>query len=88
MRRILATIGLAGALALGMSGCSAQTVQLWWNLNGGSANPLSTDVAQVIADNINQQCHPSYWPCLGYSSDYDCARTDRATGLRTPGLCS
>lgn len=73
MRRLLVKLVVVVMLAIGTTGCSAQTVQLWWNLNGGASRPLSSAQAQAIADQINQQCHPSYWPCLGYSSDYDCA---------------
>lgn len=73
MRRMLAAVLLIIGLALGGSGCSAANVQLWWNLNGGATRPLSTAQAQAIADRINAQCHPSYWGCLPYVSDVDCA---------------
>lgn len=77
MRRMMATMLLAVTLAIGASGCSAQTVQIWWNANGGASHPLSTDVAQAIADRINETCHPSYWPCLPYAGDLDCADVGR-----------
>lgn len=73
MRRVIVRLVLVVGLLLAAAGCTGPQVQLWWNLNGGAANPLPADVAQAIADNINAQCHPGYWPCLRYSSDYDCA---------------
>ena len=73
MRRVIVRLVLVVGLLLAAAGCTGPQVQLWWNLNGGASNPLPADVAQVFADNINAQCHPGYWPCLRYSSDYDCA---------------
>lgn len=77
MRKILVKVVLAMALLVGASGCNAQTVQIWWNANGGASHPLSTSQAQAIADKINEQCHPSYWPCLPYAGDLDCADVGR-----------
>ncbi len=73
MRQVLVKLLVVLVLAIGTTGCSAQTVMIWWNANGGASRPLTQAQAQAFADAINQQCHPSYWTCLPYSSDYDCA---------------